>query len=171
MFCESHGLSPSDLFGGGEGKGMVTTRSGNFKLHSDRTSHRTYLRRSDMRPQGEQTTHSCLICLNEMSIVHDKRPRWLQCPLCHEVVHEDCMRKYIIRQTDETFSCANCRASYTKTSFEEDIDLWSADDLIEKLIQDDPCYIERDDSVNGDMTVVHRCLRPRDMCASRIACT
>lgn len=81
------------------------------------------------------------------------------------------MRKYIIRQTDDTFSCANCRASYTKKSLEEDPELWSADDLIERLIQDDPCYIESDDSVTAEVTDVHRCLRPRDDRASRIACT
>ena len=154
---------------------MVTTRSGNLHLRrdgpSDRPPRRTFLQRSDMRPHGEQTTHSCLICLNEMSILHDKRPRWLQCPECHEVVHEDCMRKYIIRQADDTFSCANCRTSYTKESFEEDIDLWNADDLIEKLMQDDPCYTESGGSSNGDTTDVHRCLRPRDMFASRVLCT
>lgn len=129
---------------------MVHTRSG-----SDYTlclSRRIFLKQSDIRPHADSSTHMCQICLHEMSFLREKLPQWLQCPQCGEVVHDACMRKYVVRQ-GEHFACTNCRTIFTRVSFEDDIDMWSADALVDRLVQHDPLYItsdaESEDTTDG----------------------
>ena len=136
---------------------MVRTRSGYRPDVFGQRCKRVTLKRSDIRPNADDTIHACPICLEDMSFARNNRPSWVQCPDCKEVLHEACMRKYILQQHTD-LACPVCRSHYHTASFEFDSDIWNADTLLERLMmQHDADYTAETSS--DDELDVDRLLR------------
>ena len=143
-------------------KSMVRTRSGYRPDVFGQTCKRVSLKRSDIRPNADDTIHACPICLEDMSFARNKLPSWVQCPDCKEVLHEACMRKYILQQHTD-LACPVCRSRYQTASFEFDSDIWNADTLLERLMmQHDADYTAETSS--DDELDVDRLLRSSNGC-------
>eukprot|EP00966_Prymnesium_polylepis_P048375 1120699-Prymnesium_polylepis.2 len=72
-------------------------------------------------------------------------------------------RKYILQQHAD-IACPVCRSSYKKASFEFDSEIWSADTLLERIVeQHEADYIQPDSS--DDELQVDRSLRSSSECA------
>ena len=99
---------------------------------------------SHIRDRGDDTQHSCPICLSLLYVNPEILPSWLQCPSCQTVMHERCLLNWIARCDDETFSCPSCRHTFSCHILDQQPDNWSADDAIEKCLEQDSkhdsCY-------------------------------
>ena len=78
-----------------------------------------------IRPTGDNCSHSCVICQNELVInVGGDLPDWVQCPSCQDVLHQKCLMKWAAQAVGDNFSCPSCRSSFAVADFETDPDMW-----------------------------------------------
>ena len=111
------------------------------------------LRGSHIRSNGSSEPHQCAVCLNTLKL-NTKRgtPEWAQCPGCLDVVHLSCLTQWINKSTQQDkFTCPSCRASYHILDFEANENMWSADNVIDKLKEElDPSFSDEDDEDDED---------------------
>lgn len=124
---------------------MVKTRSGKRPIIFEEppSAKRACLRGSDVRDNGENEELCCSICLVGLNYTKEARPTWAQCGACKTVFHESCILKYAARSTVETFDCPYCRHTYPCNIFETNAAQWSAEDLIDELMDQDDDYVEK----------------------------
>eukprot|EP00966_Prymnesium_polylepis_P085719 1984544-Prymnesium_polylepis.1 len=84
-----------------------------------------------IRPNGADEPHSCLICLAVMYARQDSTPAWMQCPECNDVFHETCIRSWIARS--DSFNCPNCNKTFQRSLIDEDLDAWTADQVLLRM--------------------------------------
>ena len=143
---------------------MVRTRSGYRPDVFGQTCKRVSLKRSDIRPNADDTIHACPICLEDMPFARNKLPSWVQCPDCKEVLHEACMRKSSNNTQIWHVLSADHATWYQTASFEFDSDIWNADTLLERLVkQHDADYIQAESSSDDELDV-DRLLRSNSGC-------
>ena len=131
-----------------------------------------WVKRSDIRPNADDTVHACPICLEDMSFTRNKHPSWVQtCSVpaarksyTKHVLVTRGIRKYLVQQHTD-IACPVCRSSYKTASFDFDSDIWNADTLLEHLVeQHDADYIQAD-TLSDDELDVDRLLRSNNGCA------
>ena len=91
------------------------------------------MKMSHIFTQGDDTPHSCKICLNTVSIANII-PDIMACPSCSDVFHTKCILSYIYHCKD-TFSCPNCRSQYS-THIIDNPEHWNADKQLQNLLDD-----------------------------------
>jgi hypothetical protein len=131
---------------------MVRTRSGKRPIVFEKTAFakRCCLRGSDVRKRAGDEELSCSICLVSLYYSSDVRPKWNQCEHCKTVFHEMCLLKYAARST-ATFDCPHCRHTYPCTIFDTNANAWSAEDLIDDLMdQQDEDYVGQSEASFSD---------------------
>lgn len=93
------------------------------------------LKSQDMRKDGSDDPHDCVICQKRMRIHFDRiTPDWAQCPECRDVLHLTCLDKWVAQFSGTAFTCPSCRAAFSTEGYDEE---WNADDVVENLRCDD----------------------------------
>ena len=93
-------------------KKMVTTRSGQQTTlpkphkHIKHNNVRRFLHSSALR-EGAEGFHRCICCLTRLEL--KSSADWLQCPLCRDVSHTQCLLRYCAKADTDIPRCPYCR--------------------------------------------------------------
>lgn len=128
----------------------MRTRSGQttsciLKLQSKKQKLPIFLTCDMIRCNGDNSYHICAFCRKRFNLKASHN--LLQCPMCKDVMHLDCMSNYIVKSTNTTINCPSCRG---KLPIEFQDEYVNTDKLEEEWSFDFDGVKTKDDNYSND---------------------